>query len=795
MMMLNMKKKILVIDDDQKKFLFLSDGDDDEGEKGGNERSPDRKVTFQDREAATIEPLRPSFRQTSSRRNNDSTKSLEDIHVSITLTWRDLCYYVEDKKAGKKKPKKPAEPSQQQQQQQPVHQNGNGMPPHLDEDSLFGGEQDQSTSMGETASTEMMMNGHGLANHVDETLEGREEVQRRPHDEEMAKKEEPIKAEIASSTMPTSGKPSEEDTGRSRYSIFKRHPKPMKRILDHVDGSVSPGEMVAILGPSGSGKTTLLNLLAGRVSSGVVTGSILANGERRSKFYYTNTAYVEQDDLMFATLTVFETLRVAAMLRLPKSFSKKSKLQRVNDVIQELGLNPCRNTYIGDAEIRGISGGERKRTAIAVELLRNPSMLFLDEPTSGLDSSTAFNIVETLQNLARRQRTVLMTIHQPKANIFELFDKAIFLSQGKVVFFGPVSELVPYFSSASYSCPQYTNPADHYMDVITIDPRSIEAQEESQQILNDLVQYYNENRRPQNRQKIDQLAESSRGTGAPEGFKARKYQSAYLQEFQILTGRSWKNFVRNKRLSIYALAQTVLLAVIIGAVFFSAGRRTGPVSVQNRLGALFFVILNQSFTTLFPVLNVFPPEIAVFKRERAARAYRVSTYYLAKNVAELPLQFAYPIIFSSIVYWMIGFAETAAAFFTFLAFMVVISFTSQSLGLLISAAVPNVTVANILAPLILIIFVLFGGFYSNTQSIWAGIAWIQWISYVNYAFKGLVQNEFNNVPGGAATIALFNAGSPTIWVDFVIIIGFGLLFRVIGCFVLAFRSRQRRQIA
>jgi ABC-type multidrug transport system ATPase subunit len=741
-------------------------------------------VTFQDRETV-MEPLRPSFRQSSSAKNNDSTKSLEDVHATFTLTWRDLCYDVKGKRVAKKKQKKPERQPEQQQQQQPVYQNGHGIS-HVDD--LSGEQQDQSTSMGEVSTTEM--NGHGLANHVDEPTESD-----RKRDEEVT--EPPAdKADVVPAIPPTPQKPEEGGRGGSRRrSIFRPRPRPMKRILHHVDGSVSPGEMVAILGPSGSGKTTLLNLLAGRVSSGVVTGSILANGEKRSKFYYTNMAYVEQDDLMFATLTVFETLLVAARLRLPRSFSKESKLQRVDEVIQELGLNPCRNTYIGGPELRGISGGERKRTAIAVELLRNPSLLFLDEPTSGLDSSTAFNIVESLQNLARRQRTVLMTIHQPKANIFELFDKAIFLSQGKVVYFGPVSEVVPYFSSANYPCPRYTNPADHYMDVITIDPRSIEAQEQSQQALNELVHYYNENRRPQVRQKIDQLIESSRGTGAPEGFKTRKYQATYWEEFLVLAGRSWKNFIRNKRLSIYALVQTLVLAVIIGAVFFSAGRRTGPVSVQNRLGALFFVILNQSFTTLFPVLNVFPPEIAVFKRERAARAYRVSTYYLAKNFAELPLQFAYPIIFGSIVYWMIGFAETAAAFFTFLAFMVVIAFTSQSLGILISAAVPDVTVANILAPLILIIFVLFGGFYSNTQSIWSGIAWIQWISYVNYAFKGLVQNEFNNVPGGAATISLYDAGAPSLWVDFVIIIGFGVFFRVLGCFVLAFRSRQRRQIA
>ena len=140
---------------------------------------------------------------------------------------------------------------------------------------------------------------------------------------------------------------------------------------------------------------------------------------------------------MFANLSVEETLTYSAMLRLPSRISKKEKLLRVEDIIMQLGLNGCRKTPIGNSLQRGVSGGERKRVSIGIELVTQPKILFLDEPTSGLDSFNAFNIIETIKKLAvEKGKVVLMTIHQPRTDILELFDKIILLSAGKCVWFG-----------------------------------------------------------------------------------------------------------------------------------------------------------------------------------------------------------------------------------------------------------------------------------------------------------------------------------------------------------------------
>lgn len=190
-----------------------------------------------------------------------------------------------------------------------------------------------------------------------------------------------------------------------------------KHILRNMTGEVRAGQVVAILGGSGAGKTSLLNTLAGRLADeGVIKGNILVNGSERVPATWNITcAYVEQDDLMYTNLTVYETIRYAAILRLPSSISLQDKLKRVDDIILQLGLANCRDSRIGNASSRGISGGERKRVSIGIELVTDPSILFLDEPTSGLDAFNALKIITTIKELAVKQgKVVLMTIHQPR---------------------------------------------------------------------------------------------------------------------------------------------------------------------------------------------------------------------------------------------------------------------------------------------------------------------------------------------------------------------------------------------
>ena len=241
-----------------------------------------------------------------------------------------------------------------------------------------------------------------------------------------------------------------------------------KQILSGISGAVHPGELMAIMGASGAGKTTFLDILARKNKVGVTNGDFYLNGEKVRDDEFKNViGFVDQDDTLLPTLTVHETILDSALLRLPKEMSRTSKEQKVEDVERQLGIYHIRNQKIGSEETsRGISGGEKRRVGIACELVTSPSILFLDEPTSGLDAFNAFNVVECLVNLVKNyNRTVVVTIHQPRSNIVALFDQLILLAKGRTVYSGPFEHCQPYFDNVGYTCPPGFNIADYLIDL------------------------------------------------------------------------------------------------------------------------------------------------------------------------------------------------------------------------------------------------------------------------------------------------------------------------------------------
>lgn len=247
--------------------------------------------------------------------------------------------------------------------------------------------------------------------------------------------------------------------------LLKKQTKSQDRvILKGISGIVLPGEMLAMLGPSGSGKTTLLTALGGRLG-GSLGGSITYNGKPFSNSMKRHTGFVTQDDVLYPHLTVTETLVYTALLRLPGTLSRDDKAQHAEAVIAQLGLTRCRNSIIGGAFLRGVSGGERKRVSIGQEMLINPSLLFLDEPTSGLDSTTAQKIVSTLWELANGGRSIVMTIHQPSSRLFYMFHKVLLLSEGNPLYFGKGANVLEYFSSVGFAPSVAMNPSDFLLDL------------------------------------------------------------------------------------------------------------------------------------------------------------------------------------------------------------------------------------------------------------------------------------------------------------------------------------------
>ncbi|KAI3976512.1 hypothetical protein MKX01_008370 [Papaver californicum] len=257
------------------------------------------------------------------------------------------------------------------------------------------------------------------------------------------------------------------------YSVIKKQKKDNEWIkkqaylLHDITGQAMRGEIMAIMGPSGAGKSTFLDALAGRIARGSLQGSVSVNARPVTTSYMKKvSSYVMQDDQLFPMLTVFETFMFAAEVRLSPSISKAEKKIRVYQLIEQLGLQSTTHTFIGDEGRRGVSGGERRRVSIGVDIIHKPSVLFLDEPTSGLDSTSAYSVVEKVKDIARGGSIVLMTIHQPSFRIQMLLDRITVLARGRLVYMGSPTALPAHLSGFGRPVPDGENSMEYLLDVI-----------------------------------------------------------------------------------------------------------------------------------------------------------------------------------------------------------------------------------------------------------------------------------------------------------------------------------------
>ncbi|EAZ44665.1 hypothetical protein OsJ_29288 [Oryza sativa Japonica Group] len=257
------------------------------------------------------------------------------------------------------------------------------------------------------------------------------------------------------------------------YSVVKKQKKEGVKVkkevylLNDISGEAPRGQVTAILGPSGAGKSTFLDALAGRIAKGSLEGSVRIDGRAVTTSYMKQiSSYVMQDDQLFPMLTVLETLTFAAEVRLPPSLSRAEKLKRVWELIDQLGLQTTAHTYIGDEGTRGVSGGERRRVSIGIDIIHKPSLLFLDEPTSGLDSTSAHSVVEKVKDIARGGSIVLMTIHQPSFRIQMLLDRLVILARGRLIYLGSPSTLQTHLAGFGRPVPDGENSIEYLLDVI-----------------------------------------------------------------------------------------------------------------------------------------------------------------------------------------------------------------------------------------------------------------------------------------------------------------------------------------
>ncbi|KAJ2004951.1 hypothetical protein H4R26_002223 [Coemansia thaxteri] len=584
----------------------------------------------------------------------------------------------------------------------------------------------------------------------------------------------------------------------------KRHG--VRRILHDISGDIYPGELVAIMGSSGAGKTTLLNVLAGRVQGGRLCGDIKFNGATRVPHTFKRMlAFVEQDDLMFSLLSVEETLLASAQLRLSNErYADSDKRSRVETVLRQLRLTHVKDTKIGGYGMRGVSGGERKRVSIGMELVTDPSILVLDEPSSGLDSSSAEMVVELTKEMARqRNLCTLMTIHQPSAEMVAKFDKLILLSQGKLVYMGPASQALSYFENQGYPSTN-SNPANFFIDLMTVDFASDEAMRKSEQRVQALVDYFANYRKrctienDQNTHQHTQLSSHksiastlatsrimpqqqsvaldyspSKGSHGSmyDGCSEKRAAAAdtnyayitnditnevagmtcyeappmngWLGETRILLKRDWILSTRNMSLVYGIIGECVVNLLFLGFVFFQLGK--DQPSVQNRIGALFSLTVQCTFPVIIPVMTVIMTSRDVLMRERSGGTYRMTSYFFAKSLSFFPLVIV-PYVFMYTGAYLISHLQyDAAKFFIGLANLAAILFASLGFSFAMSMAVRSLEVAHIITPVSLGTLMLFAGNMANAKAITPVLRWLKYVCIYYYAYSGFVQNEFGGL--------------------------------------------------
>ncbi|KAJ1964682.1 hypothetical protein IWQ62_002863 [Dispira parvispora] len=572
---------------------------------------------------------------------------------------------------------------------------------------------------------------------------------------------------------------------------FRRNRGPRtyeKQILSKITGAFQPGRLTAILGPSGSGKSSLLNLMAGSAHQGQMSGDIFLNGRHvTGQGIRLVSGYVFQDDVILATMTVLEAITMCATLRCP-DLTPEQRKDRVDEIISLLELDKARNTIIGDARMKGVSGGERKRCAIAMEMVTNPSVLFLDEPTSGLDAYTAMTVTHLLRELARAGRTIVTVMHQPSSEIFHMFDDVMILQEGHTVYFGPAEHAIDYFARAGYQCPLYTNPADFFfMNVLyQFDPTHSHAGDRSESgtgagitekgRLEQLQTYWQTSPEAAYQEQVTQNPLTCAIT--PDMLKKT---SSFMLQYSLLLKRAGYNALRNKMVVQAKIYQALFFAVFIGLIFLNIpGKDKITSQIQDMQGALFFVSVNQFMNNAFPVVTTFSSERNVFRREYGSKLYSLPAYFLSKNTVEGPFLIIVPFIFAAITYWMFGFQADAGKFFIFAAGCVCLAICGVGYGTLVACAFENMELAMIIMPVTILPLMIFGGLLVNTGTAPAYLAWIQWISPIKYAFSAFAINQFTGYSSqgqdvGDSALEALDLGPFGILVNIIFLIGLFLI--------------------
>ncbi|XVE83363.1 hypothetical protein DITRI_Ditri16bG0083300 [Diplodiscus trichospermus] len=579
----------------------------------------------------------------------------------------------------------------------------------------------------------------------------------------------------------------------------------IRHVLKDINCTAKPWEILAIVGPSGAGKSSLLEILAGKLTP--QCGSILINHSPIDKAQFRKiSGYVTQNDNLFPLLTVEETLMFSAKLRL--RLPQTQLTVRVKSLIHELGLGHVAMARVGDDRVRGISGGERRRVSIGVDVIHDPKVLMLDEPTSGLDSTSALQIIDMLKVMAEtRGRTIILSIHQPGFRIVKLFNSILLLANGSVLHQGTVDQLGANLREIGLQLPLHVNIVEFAIESIEAIQQQSKGQQEVQtQVFSGPSQQRKgeEGESKSGKFTLQQLFQQSKvadeeivnfGIDFP-----RDFANSRLQETMILTHRFSKNIFRTKELFAGRTIQMLISGLVLGSIFHNV--KDDLTGAEEKVG-LFAFILTFLLSCTTEALPIFLQEREILMKETSSGSYRISSYAIANGLVYLPFQLILAILFSIPVYWLVGLNPNFMAFMHFLLLIWLILYTANSVVVCFSALVPNFIVGNSVISGVMGSFFLFSGYFISKQGIPSYWIFMHYISLFKYPFEGFLINEFSKsgkcleymfgscLVTGEAVLKEEGYGEESRWRNVLIMVCFILVYRLVSYVILRCRCSQK----
>ncbi|XP_050283779.1 ABC transporter G family member 23 [Quercus robur] len=510
-------------------------------------------------------------------------------------------------------------------------------------------------------------------------------------------------------------------------------PKPIN-ILKSVSFVARSSEILAIVGPSGTGKSTLLQVISGRVKEKYFDPKTISiNDQRMSSPAQLRKicGFVAQEDNLLPLLTVKETLMFGAKFRLKEMNAKEREL-RVESLMQELGLLHVADSFVGDEENRGISGGERKRVSIGVDMIHDPPILLLDEPTSGLDSKSALQVIELLSSIAKgKERTVVFSIHQPSYRILQYISNFLILSRGSVVHNGSLESLEGIINELGYQIPMQLNALEFAMEIISTLEDSY-----SKAIMSTVEE------EGQYSFLMWPAGALGRVPQYKDGGQMGNCYFSFFFEIMFLCSRFWKIIYRTKQLFLARTMQAIVGGFGLGSVYLKVRKDEG--GVTERLG-LFAFSLSFLLSSTVEALPIYLQERRVLMKEASRGAYRISSYLIANTIVFLPFLFVVALLFAVPIYWLVGLNSsiTAFAFFTFIVWLILLM--ASSLVLFLSAVSPDFISGNSLICTVLGAYFLFSGYFIPKEIIPKYWLFMYYVSLYRYPLDSLLINEYWSV--------------------------------------------------